>query len=75
MRPLLPSPEEFLMSETDNANPKITGRLKKDLTIGKGVFSANLRALIPSGPDYRRGDESVAYLRPAVKFELSVKLE
>lgn len=29
MRSLLPSPEEFLMSETDNANPKITGRLKK----------------------------------------------
>lgn len=29
MRSLLPSPEEFLMSETDNANPKIIGRLKK----------------------------------------------
>lgn len=29
MRSLLPSPEEFLASETDNENPKITGRLKK----------------------------------------------
>ncbi len=29
MRSLLPSPDEFLMSETGNANPKITGRLKK----------------------------------------------
>lgn len=29
MRSLLPSPEEFLMSETSAANPKITGRLKK----------------------------------------------
>ena len=37
--------------------------LHKNLTISKGVFSANLRALIPPGPDDRRGDESVTYLR------------
>lgn len=29
MRSLLPSPDEFLMSEVRTANPKITGRLKK----------------------------------------------
>ena len=29
MRSLLPSPDEFQMSEASDANPKITGRLKK----------------------------------------------